>query len=509
MMDTVHWCVFLAFIFILFMKCSDAQHEDGITYVSTTGIDSTSCFNAGFHCPCQSFTYVLLNAHISCDDNCVIIILDSQSQIINNIVFRKNQSLHVSNHFNLQMVNVSFGSIKINSGGSSNMTFENLTLIFGSVWFFSFQQVKFENVVIKYSYYSNIDCILCFSSADSVLIQHTYFRTFLSQGTEYLNSVLILAAVDTAVLTNCSFWGNIGNFSSVVSICARIITIEQCTFESYHIKSALLSIKACYARQEINWSITTCNFNNNTAVYLIYLSETSKFNSGFVIISNTIFQENTLINPKKYIGIDSALMLVFANTFQKVNNYSIHHLLNKNTIKNNVGPAIAGLGCHFQFQINNTEISSNVANHSIISFLNPTRLHTNLPNVTLMNTNIVNNSIPQFDITSGEPYAAVYIKGGICHIKNVTFLKNAATPLALVFTSAYFMATNTFHNNIAVYGGGIYFDSNTDVTYSENSNVVFVNNTAQYGGAVYIGEYGNCVSQFGRSYLKFCSYYGC
>ena len=46
MMDTVHWCVFLVFIFILFMKFSDAQHEDGITYLSTTGIDSTSCFNA-------------------------------------------------------------------------------------------------------------------------------------------------------------------------------------------------------------------------------------------------------------------------------------------------------------------------------------------------------------------------------------------------------------------------------------------------------------------------------
>ena len=65
-MDTVHCCVFLVLIFIIFMKCSDAQHEDGITYVSTTGIDSTCCFNAGFHNPCQSFTYVLLNAHISC-----------------------------------------------------------------------------------------------------------------------------------------------------------------------------------------------------------------------------------------------------------------------------------------------------------------------------------------------------------------------------------------------------------------------------------------------------------
>ena len=98
-MDTIHWCVFLAFIFTGIVKCSDVQHEDGITYVSTTGINSISCFNAGIANPCQSFTYALLNAPISCDDSCVIIILDSQSRVVNStnsIVFRESQSLHVS-----------------------------------------------------------------------------------------------------------------------------------------------------------------------------------------------------------------------------------------------------------------------------------------------------------------------------------------------------------------------------------------------------------------------------
>ena len=500
MMDTVHCCVFLALISIIFMKCSDAQHEDGITYVSTVGIDSTSCFNAGFHNPCQSFTYVLLDAHISCDDNCVIIILDSQSEIINNIVFRKNQSLHVSKHVNLQMVNVSFGSIQLNSSGSSNMTFQNLTLIFRSVSFVSFQQVKFENVVVKYSYYSNIDCKMCFTSVDSVIIQQTYFQTFLSQGTECnTSSALVSARVNTAVFTNCSFLGNVGNFGSVVHICARTITIEQCIFESYHVQFALLKIRDCYAPQEINWSITTCSFNNNTAVYLIFISEIVKFNSGFVTISNTIFQENTLIQyPKCHVGTYSVLIYVSASI---LNNHSVHYLLNNNTIKNNVGPAIAGLACHFKFQINNTKISSNIANHSIVSFPNP-YFYQNLCNVTLVNTNIVNNSIPQFH----EHYSVVYIGGGICQIKNVTFLQNRATPLALVSTSAYFIATIMFHDNIAVYGGGIYLDHNTNVTMYENSKVVFVNNTAIYGGAVYIGEhyiYENCVWLSGQSYLKF------
>ena len=50
-MDAVHSCVFLTFIFIGIVKCGDAEHEDGITYVSTTGIDNTSCFNAGIDNP--------------------------------------------------------------------------------------------------------------------------------------------------------------------------------------------------------------------------------------------------------------------------------------------------------------------------------------------------------------------------------------------------------------------------------------------------------------------------
>ena len=120
---------------------------------------------------------------------------------------------------------------------------------------------------------------------------------------------------------------------------------------------------------------------------------------------------------------------------------------------------------------------------------------------------IVNNSISQFH----EHYAVVYIRGGICQIKNVKFLKNRATPLALVSTSADFMATNTFHNNIALYGGGIYFDSDTYVTHSENSKVVFVNNTAQYGGAglPYLQFYGNSARTTGANIYSPLSWCDC
>ena len=58
----------------------------------------------------------------------------------------------------------------------------------------------------------------------------------------------------------------------------------------------------------------------------------------------------------------------------------------------------------------------------------------------------------------------------------------------LINTQIYFVGINTFLNNVAMYGGGIYLDRNAVATFHLNSHIVFVNNTAQYGGAVYIGK---------------------
>ena len=143
-MNTVHSCMFLTFICIGIVKCGDAQHEDRIT----TGIDNKSCFTAGIDNPCQSFNYVLLNSNNSCDDNCVIILLDSQPRVVNsktNIVFRMNQSLHVSG-FNMHMINVSFDSIQISSCNSSSMTFENLLLTFRVYHFLHANKSSLENL---------------------------------------------------------------------------------------------------------------------------------------------------------------------------------------------------------------------------------------------------------------------------------------------------------------------------------------------------------------------------
>ena len=222
----------------------------------------------------------------------------------------------------------------------------------------------------------------------------------------------------------------------------------------------MLIIGVCHARQELNWSIIACSFNSNTAVYLIYIFETLKLNSGFVTISNTVFQENTLVNNLKQY-LDSALIFLYSGTFQKVNNYPVHHLLNNNTIKNNLDRLLLDIDAIFNLKLI-TQRFPRTLQTTVLYHSQTPQIYTQ---ICVMNTIIVNNSIPQFH----EHYAVVYITGGICQIKNVTFQKNRATPLALVSTSAYFMATIMFHDNIALYGGGIYFDSNTYVTYSKNS----------------------------------------
>ena len=161
-------------------------------------------------------------------------------------------------------------------------------------------------------------------------------------------------------------------------------------------------------------------------------------------IHSNVFLQNTVFNPPD--TKQSALISIRVTA--SLDKYLVHYLLSNITISNNVGSAIVlADGVNFHFEISNTLIFSNIASSSIISFLNP-----HFSNITLVSTSIVNNSIPQnqFDITTNEQDAVVYISGdGVFQVKNVLFLKNAATPLALISTRAIFVATNTFLNNVA------------------------------------------------------------
>ena len=299
--------------------------------------------------------------------------------------------------FDKVTVNFSIGDVRISSSGSSNVSFENLTLFVGSIAFFSFERVEFRNVIIKYSY-----------------------------------SV----------------------FEFVVKICSSKITIDNCAFDNNHVQYAVLSIALCYKGQGIDYNITSSRFYNNTARYLInfFDKSISHFSSkGFVNIRSNVFLKNTVFNPPD--TQQSALISV--GVTPSLENCSVHYLLSNITISNNVGSAIVFVdGVRFCFEIIDTLISSNIASSSIISFINA-----HFSNIALVSTSIVNNSIPQnqFDVTTNEQDAVVYINGdGVFQVKNVLFLKNAATPLALISTQAIFVATNTFLNNVAKYGGGVY-----------------------------------------------------
>ena len=384
------------------------------------------------------------------------------------------------------MVNVSFGNIQISSSGFSNITFENFVLVFGRISFSSLKQVEFRNVIIKHSFYSN-SVVLYFLNVDTIIIQNAHFQ---KSSSECANRWWLMGKnVNTAVLTNCSFVGNKCKFASVLDICASKFIIEHCTFKSNYVIFALLNIKLY---QRIDYNITTCVFINNTAMNLIRIVGSLVFNSPFFVnISYNIFHNNTV---NKYQNTPySALIAVNVASDKK----TFLQIFTNNSITNNRGQAIAfvnsdGVCC----EICNTLISSNIANRSIIFIRNPY-----LSNITFVNTSIVNNSIPRFDVTTNEQDAVVYINGGIVQTKNrgvvqmkyVVFMRNTATPLALIGAHGHFVASNAFHNNVAMYGGGIYFDGKATITFYLHSKVEFMNNTARYGGAIYISKDNKCV----------------
>ena len=79
----------------------------------------------------------------------------------------------------------------------------------------------------------------------------------------------------------------------------------------------------------------------------------------------------------------------------------------------------------------------------------------------------------------------------VMRINNTRFTSNIGTPLALIECNVEVHGNISFDNNVAVLGGGVYFDKFASV--SGNAKIQFVNNIAQYGTASYLGKKMDCL----------------
>ena len=85
----------------------------------------------------------------------------------------------------------------------------------------------------------------------------------------------------------------------------------------------------------------------------------------------------------------------------------------------------------------------------------------------MKNTSFGHNLIPQkhCHLTTIKHFAVVYINRGIFQMKNVQLFDNTGKSFELINTLIYCEGINTFLNNVAMYGGGIYLHRNAVATF--------------------------------------------
>ena len=95
-----------------------------------------------------------------------------------------------------------------------------------------------------------------------------------------------------------------------------------------------------------------------------------------------------------------------------------------------------------------------------------------------------NNTFIQSGITTLS--SKVYLKGNNTFINNIA-VSGRGGAISLVSSSLYFTGNSKFIRNTASYGGAIFVDSSSSISFISPTNVSFINNTAFLtGGAIYV-----------------------
>ena len=444
--------------------------DDRATYVISNGTDYPTCFNAGRNNPCNTLGYVLKNSSKYCHKNCTVIVLSSQLNPRDgiDITLNRSQSLHV---FGQGMISIDFNEILINLNGKSSVSFINIIFPSAFIRISGFHVIQLINTSFRN------DTLLNFTQGTSLQIENATFAS--SPPTK-----LPLASVTFGLIDNINITRSLFMYKtlSLMIYNAGEVIIESCKFRHNNSSKPIIALQANNMTR-ILYTITSCQFVFNQVTSLIYFMSNAL--QGIFNIMNTTISSNTAVFDSSRNSLACLICIdAKAQCHIDITNSSI--LSNNGTVLNATDIA----GC--EYSIINSIIASNNAKTSIIHLISylpwPFNNSVNLLNID--NSTIENNYAP---FTTQDENAIVFMQCGlrVMRINNTRFTSNIGTPLALIECNVEVHGNISFDNNVAVFGGGVYFDKFASV--SGNAKIQFVNNIAQYGTALYLGKNMDCL----------------
>ena len=265
-----------------------------------------------------------------------------------------------------------------------------------------------------------------------------------------------------------------GHRKNSKSLSSNTVIIRQCRFiNPKHMLYVILSTSNC----AINFTMGECWLDVARIQF-----EFGEYTTGNAFIANNDHVFHHMHNR------DATSMNYYSYNIICRNRCSTAIKYYNNTFMDNMAAEILHFGSLVNIDIRNNTFTNNIVSISVLS------VQCNIQQnaiILIKNSTFLNNSVialPTADrgaIIRLTAITGLGIASSDIIILHVNFTNNTGTPLSIAGPSVNITGDIVFSSNSAITGGGMYVSDGGYVTIADNATVTFINNVALYGGAIY------------------------
>ena len=498
------------------------QYSTGVIYVGDDGIDDSSCLNGASHC--KTLGYVLTNIPMLQCSNCTVNV--TYDHIVGLFNVSTPYTVNISNVEVLYIVGLGQPRLYFNGSGLQlvNNNNDNTTsVILENLEFddcnlnqtgFCMATSGMANGELKYTFYlwnfTITNVVLYYSSSMGVAAKVVHCHGLHCYNSRFYGCLAILTpgiADSEVVVTNSTFEYNSGLSSIWIAVDGspsnyNSALIKNCQFFNISTMAAIYFEMAPGNDNHyfINFTVQECWMNSSETSFVAMEFGAASLASGSVSIVNNLISKNLCDSTGACISMecidDTSSSQDQVTVYQKGLEIRI---LNNNFTGNNAYDTtidLKNLACieiAFSYFINNN------ADHYIISVQFPAYLSYTKVKIFMHNLIFTGNSITTLPTADKGAIVTVQCNSEYIALSHINFTNNKGTPLSIDVDHLNITGDIVFIENNAVTGGGMYISGGT-LSISDNATVSFTDNIASYGGAIYYVDQRNCfVNEYYRN----------
>ena len=354
----------LCFVDYISTQSNSVTEFSSLTIVGPNGTDELKCLDGSTSKPCLTLGYVFTNIHHLTCDNCTVLVTYSHEIEVNSSGYNLNY------HQNLMIIGINSITIVTKDGGGFKFSGNGSMSIKGIIWY-KCGTKQSDDLCLHFKYLHTIEIQSCtFINSNSITISSVSYvmvnNCVFYNNTLKWNAAVLLETQQNSSLNviNSVFQNNQGVLIVAFGI-LKNVNLFNCSFEDNNILDGILVLVETFSSVEAN--ITRCDFTNNSAAVIIYISDNSEDFTDFstFVISNNNFLQNFVPSPDTAINSadNQNALLVLEATKSVINIFLNNFISNRGVLMNLFTENNKGITCSLE----NLYFFNNTANQTLVS----------------------------------------------------------------------------------------------------------------------------------------------